>query len=78
MNKPMLTGIWRFMIKVPPAPWEKQIEKHRRRILSDLETTIRGGGDLRPILFVPDVNVQNLEEPSIIESFGKQSVFFRS
>ena len=33
----MMNGIWRFMLKVPPALWEKQIKKHRRRILSDLE-----------------------------------------
>ena len=36
MNNHMMTGIWRFMIKVPPALWEKQIGKHRRHILADL------------------------------------------
>jgi transcription initiation factor IIE alpha subunit len=33
----MLNGIWRFMFKVPPALWEKQIKKHRRRVLHDLD-----------------------------------------
>ena len=37
MNTPIFSGLWRFMIKVPPALWEKQIKKHRRRILDDLD-----------------------------------------
>ncbi len=37
MNKPMMNGIWRFMLQVRTSLWEKQIKKHRRRILSDLE-----------------------------------------
>ena len=37
-------------------------------ITSDLETTVHGEGQ-RPIIFVPDVNVRTLKEPSIIESF---------
>ena len=36
MNKPMMNGIWRFMIKVPPALWEKQIKKHRRHVLAGM------------------------------------------
>jgi len=37
MNTYMLNGIWRFMFKVPPALWESQIRKHRRRVLDDLD-----------------------------------------
>ncbi len=37
MNTHMLNGIWRFMFKVPPALWEKQIKKHRRRVREDLD-----------------------------------------
>jgi hypothetical protein len=37
MNTHMLNGMWRFMFKVPPALWEKQIKKHRRRVLDDLK-----------------------------------------
>lgn len=37
MNNPILNGLWRFMFKVPPALWEKQIKKHRRRVLNDLD-----------------------------------------
>ncbi|MCG6879335.1 MAG: hypothetical protein LJE96_09345 [Deltaproteobacteria bacterium] len=35
MNDPILSGLWRFMIKVRPALWEKQIKKHRQRILDE-------------------------------------------
>jgi hypothetical protein len=35
MKNHMMSGFWRFMFKVPPALWEKEIEKHRRRVLSD-------------------------------------------
>ena len=38
-------------------------------ITSDLETTVRGESGTDPIIFIPDVNVQTLKEPNIIESF---------
>lgn len=32
MDNKLLMGIWRTMVRVPPALWEKQIEKARRRV----------------------------------------------
>jgi hypothetical protein len=32
MRDKLMSGLWRFMLMVPPALWEKQIEKTRKRI----------------------------------------------
>jgi len=39
------------------------------KITSDLETTVYNENKVQPIIFIPDVNVRALKEPSIIESF---------
>ena len=44
-------------------------EPMEMEITSDLETTVHGENGTGPVIFVPDVNVQRPEEPSIIESF---------
>jgi hypothetical protein len=36
MSNHMMSGVWRFMLKVPPKLWEAQIKKHRRRIREEL------------------------------------------
>jgi hypothetical protein len=36
MNKMLMTGFWRYMLKIPPFLWEKQIEKEKRQIASEL------------------------------------------
>jgi hypothetical protein len=38
-------------------------------ISSDLEINFHGDGNTRPMVFVPEINVRTLEEPSIINSF---------
>ena len=36
MSNHAISGIWRFMIKVPPSLWEKQIKKHRLNVLAGM------------------------------------------
>lgn len=44
MENGLMTGIWRYMIKVPPVLWESGIKKGRKRILdafADLDPDTR-------------------------------------
>jgi len=44
-------------------------EPMEMEITSEFETTVHGEDGRSPIIFIPDVNVRTLKEPSIIESF---------
>lgn len=36
MSNKLMSGLWRFMLTIPPSLWEKQIAKTRKRIGSEL------------------------------------------
>jgi len=37
MSKKLMTGIWRYILNIPPNLWEKQIFKFKKRIEAELD-----------------------------------------
>lgn len=36
MSNKLMSGLWKFMLMVPPLLWEKQVDKTRKRIRAEL------------------------------------------
>ena len=37
MGDHLMRGFWRYMIKVPPSLWKKEVSKHIRRVKGELD-----------------------------------------
>ena len=37
MDNHLMKGFWRYMIKVPPSLWKKEVSKHIRRVKGELD-----------------------------------------
>ena len=90
MPSKLMVGLWRFILKLPPAMWEKQIRKSGQRFTSELafmtgphrrvhHHVVRAlpgaGGPLSPGAIAADTNLPLETVTTILDDLEKHMTF---